>query len=75
MIPARLEVSPQSMQWRCVWGLHPDKVARLCTVALLVALVLPGFWLRTSVGVLCLALIGGLHSSGRQWRQGGRDDR
>jgi hypothetical protein len=36
---------------------------------------LPNLWLLGIVQLLCLAIIGGLLSSGRQWRQGGVDDR
>jgi hypothetical protein len=75
MVPASLELSHQHMQWRRARGLLPDKAAQLCTLPLLVALALPGFWLPAVVGVLCLAVIGGLCTSGRHWRQGGEDDR
>ena len=75
MVPAATEVSRQHVQWRRVRGLHPDRAAQLCTLLLLVALALPGFWLPTVVGVLCLAVICGLCTSGRHWRQGGEDDR
>ena len=75
LVPARAEVSRQSLRWRRRRGVHPDKVAGLCTFLLLVGLTLPSVWLLVTVQVLCLAVIGGLLSSGRKWRQGGLDDR
>jgi hypothetical protein len=75
MAPARLEISRQSVQWRRVRGLHPDRIAYWCMFALLVSLALPGIWPRLIAALLCLAVIGGLQSSGRKWRRGGEDDR
>lgn len=75
LVPAGLEVSRQSLDVRRARGVHPDKVARLCLLIFLAALLLPGLWLPAMVQLLCLAVAGGLLSSGRQWRQGGRDDR
>ena len=75
MVPARAELSQQSLEWRRRRGVHPDKAAALCVVLLLLGFALPNLWLLGIVQLLCLAIIGGLLSSGRQWRQGGVDDR
>ena len=75
LVPARAELSRQSLTWRRRRGVHPDRAAALCVVLLLFGGVLPNVWLLGSVQLLCLAIIGGLLSSGRQWRQGGVDDR
>jgi len=73
--PAKVEVSRQTIQWRRARGVHPDKVAVLCTLLLLVMSALPWAWPSLIFSVVCVALIGGLLTSGRDWRQGGDDDR
>jgi hypothetical protein len=75
LMPARVELSRQSLRWRRSRGVHPDRAVQSCVLLLLVALALPGLWLPAIIQLLCLALIGGLLSSGREWRQGGEDDR
>ncbi|CAA9234008.1 MAG: hypothetical protein AVDCRST_MAG93-1013 [uncultured Chloroflexia bacterium] len=75
LLPTRVELSRQSLDWRRSRGIHPDRAVQLCTLLLLVALALPGVWLQMVVQLICLAVIGGLLSSGRKWRQGGQDDR
>ncbi len=75
LVPARAEVNRESLGWRRRRGVHPDRAAALCVVLLLLGLALPNIWLLAVVQLLCLAIIGGLLSSGRQWRQGGVDDR
>ncbi len=75
MVPARAEVSRQSLGWRRRRGVHPDRAAALCVILLLLGFALPNVWLLGAVQLLCTAIIGGLLSSGRQWRQGGVDDR
>ena len=75
LVPAHVEVRRQSLGWRRRRGVHPDRVVQLCVLLLLVTLALPGLWLPAIMQLLCLAGIGGLLSSGRQWRQGGKDDR
>ena len=72
---AQVELSAQSLQWRRQRGVHPDRVAQVCLVVCLAALAFPVASLQVIIGALCLAVMGGLLSSGRQWRHGGRDDR
>ncbi len=74
-IPAGVEVSRGSVHWRRQRGVHPDRAVQLCVLLLLLTVAVPGLWLPAIMQLLCLALISGLLSSGRQWRQGGQDDR
>jgi len=71
----RLEVSHQTVHWRRVRGLHPRKAAELCFLFLIVAATLPWFWPRIVLVLMGTALIAGLLTSGKEWRQGGEDDR
>ncbi len=75
LMPARPELSRQSLRWRRSRGVHPDRAVQLCVLLVLVALALPGIWLPAVIQLLCLAVIGGLISSGREWRQDGQEDR
>ena len=74
-VPAKVEVSRQSIQWRRVRGVHPHKAAALCALLLLVVNTLPWLWPRLIVSLVCVAVICGLLTSGRDWMQGGEDDR
>ena len=75
LVPAGVELNRHNLHWRRRRGVHPDRVVQLCVLLLLLTLALPGLWLPAMMQLLCLAVIGGLLSSGRQWRQGGEDDR
>ncbi len=75
LLPMRVELSEQSLGWRRIRGIHPDRAVQLCVLLLLATLALPGHWLAGVMQLLGLAVIGGLLSSGREWRQGGHDDR
>ncbi len=75
LAPAGVELSRQSLRWRRRRGAHPDRAVQMCIFVLLVTLALPGPWLPAVIQLLCLAVVGGLLSSGHQWRQGGQDDR
>lgn len=70
-----VELNRQAFHWQRVPGLHPWKAAQLCMWFLVLATFVPWGWLSGALSVLCLALIGGLLSSGRHWRRGGVDDR
>ncbi len=75
LVPARVELSRHSLQWRRRRGVHPDRVVQLCVLLLVLTLALPGLWLPAIIRLLCLVTSAGLLTSGRQWRQGGEDDR
>ncbi len=75
LVPAGVELNRHSFQWRRRRGMHPDRAVQLCVLLLLLTLALPGLWLPAIIQLLCLATIAGLLTSGRQWRQGGADDR
>ncbi len=75
LVSARVELSRHSLRWRRRRGVHPDRVVQLCVLLLVLTLVLPGLWLPAILQLLCLATGAGLLTSGRQWRQGGDDDR
>ncbi|HEX6288373.1 MAG TPA: hypothetical protein VFZ66_04240 [Herpetosiphonaceae bacterium] len=70
-----VEVNRQAFRWQRVRGVHPWKMAQLCTWLLLLAMLIPLPWLSGGLSLLFLAIICGLLSSGRQWRHGGIDDR
>jgi hypothetical protein len=69
------ELSSTSVHWRRVPGIHPVNAAKLVALLLLATLLLPWFWPRAVLGLLLIALLGGLLSSGTKWRNGGEDDR
>lgn len=71
----QVELSRMAFRVQRVRGVHPLNLALLCVGLLLVVVLLPGLWLRASLSLICIALTCGLLSSGRQWRQGGMDDR
>ena len=69
------EISWSSVGWRRARGIHPANAARLVAMVLVVALLLPWFWPRLALSLVCTAVICGLLSSGTRWKQGGEDDR
>ena len=71
----QLEVSDQQVHYRRARGLHPTKAAEMCILLLVVAVVLPWFWPKIVLSLVTTALVFGLLSSGRSWRNGGEDDR
>ncbi len=75
LVPAGVELNQHNLTWRRRRGVHPDRAVQLCVLLLLLTLALPGLWLPATMQLLCLAVIGGLLSSGRRWRRGGEDDR
>ncbi len=70
-----VEISWTTVQWRRMRGVHPANAAKFCMLVLVLALMLPWFWPRLVMSLLCTAMICGLLSSGGRWKQGGEDDR
>ncbi len=71
----RAEISRSAMSLRRVRGVHPANAAKACLLLIVVALLLPWFWLKVVLSIVGTALMFGLLSSGNAWRQGGTDDR
>jgi Flp pilus assembly protein TadB len=69
------EISRNTVSWRRSRGLHPRKAAMLSSLVLLLVLLIPWLWLRVSLGVVDIAIIFGLLTSGLEWMKGGDDDR
>src|SRR3712207_1643213 len=66
-----VEFSRQAFRWQRVRGVHPWKAAQLCISLLLLMPLIPWGWVSGGLSLLCLAVICGLLSTGRQWRRGG----
>lgn len=71
----RVEISRSSMSLRRARGVHPANAAKACVLLIVLALLLPWFWPKIVLSLVCTALMFGLLSSGLAWRQGGADDR
>jgi hypothetical protein len=70
-----LEIGRNAIHWRRARGVHPRRLAGLLIAPLLFAILLPWFWPRVVLSLICIATICGLCSSGLHWMRGGEDDR
>ena len=74
-ISQRSEINLSSMKLRRARGVHPANAAKACLLLIVLAFLLPWFWLKLVLGTIGMALMLGLLSSGFAWRRGGEDDR